>query len=195
MRSKEEVLSEIGLGKRLAIIAARRLFDVAALEQPEHRPKDAIVIRGTENMAVQFASCCHPIPGDPIIAAMKGGQGLIIHTQDCPTLHQVTNGALKFDPDKWVNVTWDPAIHKMFKVDIRLTVTDARGVLAKLAAEISSAHSNIVHIRMDDFPRDETFSTLQFTIDVLDRSHLAKVLRQMRLLPEVVRITRTKRAR
>ena len=194
-RAKEEVLSEIGLGKRLAVVAARRLFDVAELEQPEHRPKDAIVIRGTENMAVQFASCCHPIPGDPIIAAMKGGQGLIIHTQDCPTLHQVTHGALKFDPDKWVNVTWDPAIQKMFKVDIRLTVTDARGVLAKLAAEISSAHSNIVHIRMDDMPRDEKFSTLQFTIDVQNRQHLAKVLRQLRQLPEVVRITRTKSAR
>jgi GTP diphosphokinase / guanosine-3',5'-bis(diphosphate) 3'-diphosphatase len=192
-RSKEEVLAEIGLGKRLAIVAARRLFDVAELGQPEHKPKDAIVIRGTENMAVQFAVCCRPIPGDPIIAAMKGGQGLIVHTHDCPTLRGYhSSGAAKFDPDKWVDVSWDKAINKLFKVDIRMVVTDARGVLAKLAAEISSANSNIVHIRMDDVPRDEKFSTLQFTIEVSHRQHLAKVLRQMRQLEEVVRITRVK---
>jgi GTP diphosphokinase / guanosine-3',5'-bis(diphosphate) 3'-diphosphatase len=192
-RSKEEVLAEIGLGKRLAIVAARRLFDVAELGQPEHKPKDAIVIRGTENMAVQFAACCRPIPGDPIIAAMKGGQGLIVHTHDCPTLRGYhANGTAKFDPDKWVDVSWDKAINKLFKVDIRMVVTDARGVLAKLAAEISSANSNIVHIRMDDVPRDEKFSTLQFTIEVSHRQHLAKILRQMRQLEEVVRITRVK---
>jgi GTP diphosphokinase / guanosine-3',5'-bis(diphosphate) 3'-diphosphatase len=192
-RTKEEVLAEIGLGRRLAIVAARRLFDLAELEQPGHRPKDAIVIRGTENMAVQFAPCCRPIPGDPIIAAMKGGQGLIIHTHDCPTLRGHTaSGTVKFDPDKWVDVTWDKAINKLFKVDIRMIVTDARGVLAKLAAEISSANSNIVHIRMDDVPRDEKFSTLHFTIDVSHRQHLARVLRQMRQLEEVVRITRVK---
>lgn len=194
-RSKEEVLAEVGLGKRLAIVAARRLFDLAELEQPQHRPKDAIVIRGTENMAVQFATCCRPIPGDPIIAAMKGGQGLIIHTHDCPTLraHNV-NGHAKFDPDKWVDVTWDPAINKLFKVDIRMMVTDARGVLARLAAEISSANSNIVHIRMEDIPHDEKFSILNFTIEVNHRQHLARVLRQMRQLQEVVRITRVKSA-
>jgi (p)ppGpp synthase/HD superfamily hydrolase len=89
-------------------------------------------------------------------------------------------------------VAWDPAINKLFKVDIRMLVTDARGVLAKLAAEISSANSNIVHIRMEDAPRDEKFSILNFTIDVNHRQHLARVLRQMRQLEEVVRITRVK---
>ncbi len=193
VRSKEAVLEEIGLGKRLAIVAARRLFEMAELEQPEHKPRDAILIRGTENMAVQFAACCRPIPGDPIIAAMKGGQGLVVHTHDCPTLRSSpAAGAFKFDPDKWVEVSWDRAINKLFKVDIRIIVTDARGVLAKIAAEISGADSNIVHIRMDDMPRDEKFSTLNFTIDVNHRQHLARVLRHVRQLDEVVRITRQK---
>jgi GTP pyrophosphokinase len=98
----------------------------------------------------------------------------------------------RFDPDKWVDVTWDPAINRLFKVDIRMTVTDARGVLARLAAEIASAQSNIVHIRMDDQLTDAKYSTLQFTIDVQHRQHLARVLRQMRQLPEVVRISRMK---
>ncbi|MFM7459352.1 MAG: ACT domain-containing protein, partial [Burkholderiales bacterium] len=189
-KSKEEVLEEIGLGKRLAIVAARKLFDIAVLEQPEHRPKDAIVIRGTENMAVQFAQCCRPIPGDPIIAQMKGGQGLVVHTHDCPSIR--SSGSFKFDPEKWVDVTWDPNIQKLFKVDIHMTVSDARGVLAKLAAEIASADSNITHIRMDAAQADETFSTLQFTIEVSHRQHLARVLRQMRQLPVVTRISRVK---
>ncbi|MFY8062626.1 MAG: RelA/SpoT family protein, partial [Usitatibacteraceae bacterium] len=158
-KNKEEVLEEIGLGKRLAIVAARKLFDIAALEQPEHRPKDAIIIRGTENMAVQFAQCCRPIPGDPIIAQMKGGQGLVVHTHDCPSIR--SSGSFKFDPEKWVDVTWDPNIQKLFKVDIHMTVSDARGVLAKLAAEIASADSNISHVRMDAAQADQAFSTLQ----------------------------------
>ncbi|MFN6169303.1 MAG: RelA/SpoT family protein [Burkholderiales bacterium] len=189
-KNKEEVLEEIGLGKRLAIVAARKLFDIAVLEQPEHRPKDAIIIRGTENMAVQFAQCCRPIPGDPIIAQMKGGQGLVVHTHDCPSIR--SSGSFKFDPEKWVDVTWDPNIHKLFKVDIHMTVSDARGVLAKLAAEIASADSNITHIRMDAPQADETFSTLQFTIAVSHRHHRARVLRQMRQLPVVTRVSRVK---
>ena len=188
--SKEAVLEEIGLGKRLAIVAARKLFNIAELEQPEHQPKDAIVIRGTENMAVQFAQCCRPIPGDPIIAQMKGGQGLVIHTHDCPSIRSA--GSFKLDPEKWVDVTWDPSISKYFKVDIHLTVSDARGVLAKLAAEIAGTDSNIVHIRMDDAQGDQKFSTLQFTIEVSNRQHLARVVRQMRQLPEVIRISRVK---
>jgi GTP diphosphokinase / guanosine-3',5'-bis(diphosphate) 3'-diphosphatase len=193
VRTKEEVLSEIGLGKRLAVVAARKLFDLAELEQPAHQPKDAIVIRGTESMAVQFATCCRPIPGDPIIAALKGGQGMIVHTHDCPTLRaQGSNGHSRFDPDKGVNVTWDLAIQRFFKVDIRVIVADARGVLAKLAAEISSANSNIVHVRTDDLPSSAKFSTLQFTIDVQNRQHLARVMRQLRIMPEVIRITRVK---
>ncbi|MFN7220845.1 MAG: RelA/SpoT family protein [Burkholderiales bacterium] len=190
VRTKEEVLAEIGLGKRLAIVAARKLFDIAELGHPEHRPKDAVVIRGTENMAVQFAQCCRPIPGDPIIAQMKGGQGLMVHTHDCPTLR--VHGPFKFDPDRWVDVAWDRSINKLFKVDIRMTVSEARGVLARLAAEIASANSNIVHVRMEEALNDSKYSTLQFTIEVSNRQHLARVLRQMRQLPEVVRISRLK---
>jgi len=189
-KTKEDVLEEIGLGKRLAIVAARKLFNIAELEQPEHRPKDAIIIRGTENMAVQFAQCCRPIPGDPIIAQMKGGQGLVIHTHDCPSIR--SSGSFKFDPEKWVDVAWDPNISRLFKVDIHMTVSDARGVLAKLAAEIAGTNSNIVHIRMDDAQGDKKYSALQFTIEVSHRQHLARVLRQMRQLPEVVRISRVK---
>jgi GTP diphosphokinase / guanosine-3',5'-bis(diphosphate) 3'-diphosphatase len=187
-QTKEEVLAEIGLGKRLAMVAARKLFAVAELEAPEHKPREALIIRGTEDMAVHFAPCCRPIPGDPIIAQMKGGQGLIIHTHDCPSIHP-----FRSDPEKWVDVQWDRSIDRFFKVDIRILVSDRRGVLARLAAEIASADSNIVHVRMDDLEAADTkYSTLQFTIDVKHRVHLAHVMKHLRALPEVVRLTRVK---
>jgi GTP pyrophosphokinase len=186
--TREEVLAEIGLGKRLAMVAARKLFALAELESPEHRPHEAIIIRGTEDMAIQFAQCCRPIPGDPILAQIKGGQGLIVHTHDCPTVHP-----FKFDPEKWVDVQWDPALDRFFKVDIRIIVTDRRGVLARLAAEIASADSNIVQVKIDEMEdQDAKYSALQFTIDVRHRVHLAHVLQQLRALPEVVRLTRVK---
>jgi GTP pyrophosphokinase len=189
VKSKEAVLSEIGLGKRLAIVAARKLFAVSELVSTEHKLRDAITIRGTEDMAVQFALCCRPIPGDPILAQIKGGQGLIIHTHDCPAIHP-----FKFDPEKWVDVQWDPAIDRLFNVDIRMTVNDRRGVLAKLAAEIATADSNIAHIHMEEqnFKGEQKYAVMQFTLEVRNRIHLAGVLRQLRHMPEVVRLTRVK---
>ncbi len=189
VKSKEAVLSEIGLGKRLAIVAARKLFAVSDLVSPEHRMRDAITIRGTEDMAVEFATCCRPIPGDPILAQIKGGQGLIIHTHDCQAIHP-----FKFDPEKWVDVQWDPHIERLFKVDIRVTVTDRRGVLAKLAAEIATAESNITQVHMGDSNAgaEQKYVVIQFTLDVRHRVHLANVLRRLRNMPEVVRISRVK---
>ena len=188
-KTKEQVLSEIGLGKRLAIVAARKLFAVTELVSPEHRQRDSIIIRGTEDMAVQFAPCCRPIPGDPIIGQIKGGQGLIIHTHDCPAIHPY-----KSDPEKWVDVQWDPSIDRLFKVDIRVTVKDGRGVLAKLAAEIAATDSNISYVNMEDqmAESENRYTTVGFTLEVRHRMHLASLMRQLRHIPEVVRMSRVK---
>jgi GTP pyrophosphokinase len=189
VKTKEQVLSEIGLGKRLAIVAARKLFAVTDLVMPEHRQRDAITIRGTEDMAVQFAPCCRPIPGDPIIGQIKGGQGLVIHTHDCPAIHP-----FKSDPEKWIDVQWDPAIDRPFKVDIRVTVTDGRGVLARLAAEIAATDANISYVNMEDqmAESENRYTTVGFTLEVRHRLHLASLMRQLRHMPEVVRMSRVK---
>ena len=189
VKTKEALLSEIGLGKRLAIVAARKLFAVSELVSPEHRQRDSIVIRGTEDMAVQFAPCCRPIPGDPIIGQIKGGQGLVIHTHDCPTV--LPN---KFDPGKWIDVQWDPSIDRLFKVDIRVTVAEGRGVLAKLAAEIAATDANISYVFMEDqmATSENRYTTVGFTLEVRHRMHLASLMRQLRHMPEVVRMARVK---
>ena len=186
-KSREEVLADIGLGKRLAVVVAKKLLSIGdPLADGEHR-LDAITIRGTEGLAIQFAPCCKPIPGDPIIAQIKKGQGLVVHTHDCPAIHP-----FHFDPEKWVDVQWDPSADKLFDVNVRLIANNHRGVLARLAAEVSEADSNIDHIETEQ-RQSPAFTTVVFTIQVRNRMHLAHVFRRLRRIPEVVRINRLKK--
>ena len=184
-KSREEVLADIGLGRRLNMVIARQLARVGEAGAPEHHPASGVVtILGTEGMAVQFAKCCRPIPGDPIIGVIKSGQGLIVHTHDCPSLRKGRGGM-----DKWLDVTWDKNISRPFEVSIKLIVANQRGVLAKVAAAIAEAESNIENVH---FTNEGDYTALYFTLQVSNRQHLAKVMRGMRGIPEVVRITRVK---
>ncbi len=187
VKSKQEVLTDIGLGKRLNLMVARQLL---ALSEPHAeksaRPLGNITIRGTEGMAVQFAKCCRPIPGDPILGFINKGKGLVIHTHDCPAIAK-----FRHDPDKWLDVEWDPEIRRLFKVGLKLTVANQRGVLAKVAAVISEAGSNIDNIGMDEGD-DSAYTSMHFTVQVEDRVHLAKLMRSLRKINEVVRLNRIK---
>ncbi|TWO81681.1 RelA/SpoT family protein [Denitratisoma oestradiolicum] len=182
-RSRKAVFTDIGIGKRLAAVVARRLLAREATPQ-EQKVAGSITIRGSEGMAVQIASCCCPIPGDPIVGLIQKGQGLVIHTHDCPSLAKLRGGV------EWVNVEWEADIDRLFEVSIRVLVQNQRGVLAKLAAAIAEAQSNIINVRVDE-DRDATTAVF-FTLEVSHRVHLAKVLRNLRLIPEVVRIARLK---
>jgi RelA/SpoT family (p)ppGpp synthetase len=185
-KSRQEVVADIGLGKRLAAIVARKLLALAESDQPETRaPAGSIVIHGSEGLAVQLARCCNPIPGDPIIGFMKKGQGLVVHTHDCPTAAKSRG-----DPDKWLDVEWAPQTEKMFDVGIRVTVVNQRGVLAKVATAIAEGGSNIDNVSMDE--ERSLYTTMHFTLQVANRLHLAKVLRALRRVREVVRIARVK---
>lgn len=185
-KTKGEILADIGLGKRLNVVIARQLAALGEPSSVEHRPQGAITIRGTEGMAVQFAQCCRPIPGDPILGFINKGKGLIIHTHDCPTIAHYRS-----DPDKWVDVEWDPDTRKMFEVTIKLVVANQRGVLAKVAATIADADSNIDNVSMAD-EDGSAYTTMFFTLQVENRMHLARVMRGLRQIAEVVRINRMK---
>ncbi|MBC8023888.1 MAG: bifunctional (p)ppGpp synthetase/guanosine-3',5'-bis(diphosphate) 3'-pyrophosphohydrolase, partial [Burkholderiales bacterium] len=185
-KTREEVLADIGLGKRLAVVVAKKLLSIDAPSDGEPR-LDSITIRGTEGLAIQFAPCCRPIPGDPIIAQIKKGQGLVVHTHDCPAIHP-----FHFDPEKWVDVQWDPSADRFFDVNVRLVAQNHRGVLARLAAEVSEADSNIDHIETEA-RASPAYTSVVFTIQVKNRMHLAHVFRRLRRIPEVVRITRLKK--
>jgi GTP pyrophosphokinase len=186
-KHKQEILADIGLGKRLNIVVARQLLAVTEAAEERKVPMGPITIRGTEGMAVQFAKCCRPIPGDPIIGFIKKGQGLIIHTHDCPVIAKD-----RADTDKWLDVEWDPAAPKKpFDINIKLVVANQRGVLAKVAAAIADAGSNIDNVSMEEVD-GSAYTTMLFTIQVESRVHLANVMRSLRKIQEVARIARVK---
>ncbi|MDP2830002.1 MAG: bifunctional (p)ppGpp synthetase/guanosine-3',5'-bis(diphosphate) 3'-pyrophosphohydrolase [Sulfuricellaceae bacterium] len=185
-KTQDEILADIGLGKRLNIVIARQLATMSEAQTGEQRPQTAITIRGTEGMAVQFAKCCRPIPGDPILGLINKGKGLIIHTHDCPNISH-----FRKDPEKWVDVEWDTDTRRMFEVSIKLVVANQRGVLAKVAATIADADSNIDNVSMEE-EDGSAYTTMFFTLQVENRMHLAKVMRGLRQLQDVVRISRLK---
>jgi len=185
-KTRQEILADIGLGKQLAIVIARRLLMIGEPEGGSNRLPGTVVIRGSEGMALQFAKCCHPIPGDPIIGYVKKGQGLVVHTHDCEVARK-----MRGDPDKWLDVEWAPDTRKLFAVNIRLVASNERGVLAKLAAEIAVSEANIDNVSLE--PGDSSaYSTIHFTLQVHNRLHLAQIMRGLRRIPEVIRITRLK---
>ena len=185
-KSREEILADIGLGKRLSAVVARRLLSRGEAGPNEALTGGSVIIHGSEGMAVQFAQCCRPIPGDPIIGIISKGQGMMIHTHDCSVAAKA-----RHDPDRVLDVAWDPETRKLFEVSIKLIVANQRGVLAKVAAEIAEAGSNIQNVAVD--PEDgSSYTNMFFTLQVSNRLHLARIMRGLRRIPEVVRISRVK---
>ncbi len=184
MKSMEDIYTDIGLGKRLPSVVARRLLAREAMA-PDTPSNMTLAIHGTEGMAIQLARCCQPIPGDPIIGSIRKGSGLIIHTHDCQAIRKSRSA----EPQKWIDVEWEPEEGKLFDIRIRLEVKNTRGVLAQVASAIAEAGSNIEHVAMDSDP-ERLFTLLHFTIQVAHRTHLAAVMRGLRHIPEVSRIAR-----
>jgi GTP pyrophosphokinase len=184
---KQEILTDIGLGRRLNLMVARQLLASSEISSDkEGKPLGSITIRGTEGMAVQFAKCCRPIPGDPILGFINKGKGLLIHTHDCPSIAK-----FRHDPDKWLDVEWDPETRRLFKVSLRLVMANERGVLAKAASAMADAGSNIDNVGMEEGD-GSAYINMHFTVQVENRIHLAQLIKQLRTIPEVVRITRIK---
>jgi guanosine-3',5'-bis(diphosphate) 3'-pyrophosphohydrolase len=183
-RSRDELLADLGLGKRLPAVVARRLLKQGDLA--ETKTAGSVTIRGTEGMAVQLATCCRPIPGDSIVGSIKKGQGLVVHTSECRSIVR----SRKNEPEQWIDVEWDPRTTRLFQAAVNVTVENQRGVLAKVASEIAQGGSNIDSITMAD---DRTmFTTMHFVVEVANRQHLARVMRALRRLPDVKKLARVK---
>jgi GTP pyrophosphokinase len=169
------------------MVVARQLARVGDASAEQDLPvvtRNVITLFGNEGMAVQYAKCCRPIPGDPIVGQIKSGQGLLIHTHDCPTLRKGHSGG-----EEWLDVAWDKSINRLFEVNIKLIVANQRGVLARVAASIADNESNIENVH---FSSEGEYTALYFTLQVHHRVQLANVMRGLRSIPEVVRITRLK---
>ena len=186
VKTRQEILADIGLGRRLNMVVARQLACNGESLPNETIANPVITIQGTEGMAVEFAACCRPIPGDPIIGVIKSGQGLIVHTHDCPTLRKGHSNS-----GQWLDVVWDKNITRTFAVNLKLLVANQRGVLAKVAAAIAEAESNIQNV---SFASEDQYTALKFTLEVNNRQHLASIMRSLRIIPEVIRIIRVQNA-
>jgi guanosine-3',5'-bis(diphosphate) 3'-pyrophosphohydrolase len=185
-KTREAMYADIGLGNRMAMLVARRLVPSDEEEKPaETGHSQPLAIRGTEGMVVHFARCCRPIPGDNIVGFISSGRGLVIHTETCNNLSE-----LRSRPDKWIDVEWQPDIEGEYSAEIRVDVTNQKGVLATIAAEISETGSNIENVSIEE--RGGLDTALNFTVSVKNRQHLARVMRCIRKLPNVMRISRTK---
>jgi GTP diphosphokinase / guanosine-3',5'-bis(diphosphate) 3'-diphosphatase len=185
-RTKRELLADIGLGKQLPAVVARRLMMRAESESRPATKPASVVIRGTEGVAVQLASCCRPIPGDGIVGSMKKGQGLVVHNADC----RVIERSRKNEPEQWIDVEWAASTSRLYQAAIKVMVANQRGVLAKVASEIAEAGSNIDSISMEE--DRALFTNMHFVLEVSGRAHLARVMRALRRLPDVKKLSRVR---
>lgn len=193
-KSREEILADIGLGKRLAAVVARRFAPdhpliattAAADDEMSSAKLTPIQIHGNEGQGVQLAPCCGPLPGDQIIAGIRVGHGLVVHTAECPV---ALRARLK-EPERWVEVAWDEETAKHLSARIDIVAKNERGVLSRIAAEVAQADSNIIHVTM----HDDAMATvvLNLTVQVDSRRHLAQVFRSIRHVPQVKKIIRAK---
>lgn len=201
-KSRAELLADIGLGKRIANIVAKRLVNLLA-EQGE-KPNAVLLTRerygatdspsltglaldGSENASVQFAKCCRPIPGDAIVGYLGRGEGLIVHAESCPTAKKLQHK----DSERFIQVEWADETVRSFETGISVTVSNGKGVLAKVASALAAAEADITHIDMGEEAAQDT-AELRFVIAVRDVTHLEVALRSLNRAKSVIRAGRTR---
>ncbi len=203
-RTRSELLTDISMGKRVASIVAKRL--VVLLTETGEKPdallltrerytahesvsQGAVVLDGSENTSVQFARCCRPIPGDPIVGYLGRGEGLVVHTADCAVAKRLQYK----DSERFIAVDWADEPVRPFETGVVVTVKNSKGVLAKAAAALSAAEVDITHVDMGQ-EGDQEATDMRFLVSVRDHAHLEVALRQLKRTPSVLRAVRAKPA-
>jgi guanosine-3',5'-bis(diphosphate) 3'-pyrophosphohydrolase len=202
-RNRGELMVDIGLGRKIASIVAKRLAHLMAergAERPdavtlsmrhfgqsaeEQAPQGQVVIDGSEGASIQLATCCRPIPGDDIVGYLGRGEGLTVHTADCP----VGRRLYERDSERWLPVEWSEQPVRPFDVLVHVLVSNGKGVLARVASAVASTETDITHIDMGTERATDT-AELKLTLAVRDRQHLADVLRTLKRAPSVLRVSR-----
>ena len=201
-KSRSDLFTDIGLGKRIAGIVAKRLLtlltdsgekpDALLLTRERYTSNDlisqgGIVLDGSENASVKFASCCKPVPGDGIVGYLGRGEGLIVHADDCAVALKLNHK----DNERFIGVEWSDEPVRTFETNITITVTNGKGVLARVAAALAAAETDITYIDMDDESAQDA-TELRFAISVCDLNQLEIALRNLRRTPSVLKAQRTK---
>ncbi|MDZ4361401.1 MAG: bifunctional (p)ppGpp synthetase/guanosine-3',5'-bis(diphosphate) 3'-pyrophosphohydrolase [Variovorax sp.] len=203
-KSRDELLSDIGMGKRIASMVGKKLAVLLsetglkpdallisteryASGEDESVSQGVVTLDGSEGMSVQYAPCCKPIPGDGIVGYLGRGEGLVVHADDCPTGKRL----LLRDGERFLEVEWADEPVRSFDTTVVVTVTNGKGVLARVASSIAAAEADITHVDMGDEPA-QTATDIRFSVAVRDRQHLADVLRSLKRTPSVIKAQRYK---
>ncbi|MDP1885195.1 bifunctional (p)ppGpp synthetase/guanosine-3',5'-bis(diphosphate) 3'-pyrophosphohydrolase [Polaromonas sp.] len=201
-RTRAELLTDIGLGKRIASMIAKRIVTLLAEtgEKPdpllmsrerytahESISQGALVLDGSEGASVKFAACCRPIPGDAIVGYLGRGEGLVVHTDDCAIAKKLQHR----DSERFIAVDWSDEPTRAFETGLLVTVTNGKGVLARVASALAAAEADITHVDMGQEPAQDA-TDLRFDVAVRDRIHLASVMRSVKRTPSVLRVQRAK---
>jgi guanosine-3',5'-bis(diphosphate) 3'-pyrophosphohydrolase len=199
-KNRQELLTDIGLGKRIAHIVARRMVvllgesgekpDAVLLSRerfaaPNSSALGSITLDGSESASVQFASCCRPIPGDTIVGYLGRGEGVVVHTHNCPVARKLQHK----DSERFITVDWSEEPVRLFEAQLQVTVHGGKGMVAKVAAALASAEADIVHIDMGQEAKREAHD-LQLIVAVRDTAHLDLALSKLRRTPAVLRTQR-----
>ncbi len=182
LNNTAELFEQLGLGERLAPLTARMLVG-ANEEGATSETATSLVISGTEGMVVSYGKCCYPIPGDPVMGYLTAGRGVVIHRNNCGNLR-----IFRKQPEKWITVGWERNLDRDFHSLVHAETRNRTGVLAEVAATIADCGSNIEQVEV--LGRHEDCSVLAFLLTVKDRSHLAKIMRSVRKMPNVMKVTR-----
>ena len=202
-KTREDLFTDIGLGRKIATIVAKRLTklmveqgtrpDPLTLTMGRYAADDdapaqgLVLIDGSEGASVQLAPCCRPIPGDGVVGYLGRGEGLMVHTVDC----SVGKRLFERDSEHWMGVDWAEQPTRPFETAISLLVNNGKGVLGQVAQAVSEAEADITHIEMGNEPAAET-TELQLLVSVRDRLHLAEMMRTLKRSPAVLRVARVK---
>jgi len=206
-KSRAELLSDIGQGRRIASMVGKKLavLLIEVGEKPdavlisteryasgasETVTQGVVSLDGSEGTSVQYAPCCKPIPGDRIVGYLGRGEGLVVHVEDCPSGKRL----LARDSERFLPVEWADEPSRAFESTLVVTVANGKGVLARVALAIAQAEADITHVDMGDEPA-QTATDIRFTVSVRDRQHLADVLRSLKRTPSVIKAQRHKPTR
>ncbi|MEY1090303.1 bifunctional GTP diphosphokinase/guanosine-3',5'-bis pyrophosphate 3'-pyrophosphohydrolase [Morganella morganii] len=180
----DDLLAEIGLGNAMSVVVARNL-----LNEPESNTEESttrkLPIKGADGVLITFAKCCRPVPGDPIIAHISPGKGLVIHHESCRNIR-----GYEKEPEKFMAVEWDNDIDTDFIAEIKVDMFNHQGALANLTAAINDANSSIQSMNTEE--KDGRVYCAFIRLTAKDRIQLANIMRKIRIMPDVLRVSRNR---
>ena len=181
----DDLLAEIGLGNAMSVVVAKNLLQSGSEEPQSNSKRKKLPIKGADGVLITYAKCCRPIPGDPIVAHVSPGKGLVVHHESCRNIR-----GYQKEPEKFMPVEWDKVTDQEFVAEIKVDMFNHQGALANLTAAINTASSNIQSLNTEE--RDGRVYSAFIRLTANDRVHLANIMRKIRVMPDVIKVHRNR---